>query len=91
VVHEENGHAMGTVYARFKLPKGSTGDPVLRFNFSGDFRATRNQTFALETSEGAKGTIDLIPAGPFNVLEVNFETEVKPGKIHQGDMLLVKQ
>jgi hypothetical protein len=91
VVHEENGRATGTFYARFKLPSGSTGDPVLRFNFSGDFRPTRNQTFALETSDGAKGTVDLIPGGPFNVLEVNFETEAREGKIHQGDLLLVKQ
>ncbi len=90
-VHEENGHATGTLYARFKLPPGSTGDGVLRFSFSGDFTATRNQSFALETSDGVKGTIDLIPGGPFNVLEVNFNTEVKAGKIHQGDVLLVKQ
>jgi hypothetical protein len=89
-VHEENGHATGTFYARFKLPPG-TGDPVVRFSFSGDFTATRNQTFALETGDGVKGTIDLIPGGPFNVLEVNFNTEVKAGKIHQGDVLLVKQ
>lgn len=91
VVHEENGRATGTFYGRFKLPPGSTGDPVLRFNFSGDFRATRNQTFVLQTGDGAKGTVDLIPGGPFNVLEVNFETEIKAGKVHQGDMLLVKQ
>ncbi len=91
VVHEESGRATGTFYARFKLPPGSSGDPVLRFNFSGDFRPTRNQTFALETNDGAKGSVDLIPGGPFNVLEVNFETEVKAEKIHQGDLLLVKQ
>ena len=90
-VHEENGHATGTLYARFKLPPGSTGDAVLRFSFSGEFTAARNQTFALETSDGAMGSIDLIPGGPFNVLEVNFNTEVKAGKIHQGDVLLVKQ
>jgi hypothetical protein len=89
-VHEENGHATGTFYARFKLPPG-TGDPVVRFSFSGDFAATRIQTFALETGDGVKGTIDLIPGGPFNVLEVNFNTEVRAGKIHQGDVLLVKQ
>jgi len=91
IVHEENGHATGTFSARFKLPPGSAEDPVLRFSFSGELRATRYQTFALETGDGAKGTIELIPGGPFNVLEVNFETEVKAGKIHQGDLLLVKQ
>ncbi len=91
VVHEENGKATGTFYARFKLPRGSTGDPLVRFDFSGDFRATRIQTFTLETSDGAKGSIDLIPGNAFNLLEVNFETEMKPGKIHLGDLLLVKK
>ena len=91
VVHEENGKATGTFYARFKLPPGSTGDPLVRFDFSGDFRATRIQTFPLETSDGAKGSIDLIPGNAFNLLEVNFETEIKPGKIHLGDLLLVKK
>jgi hypothetical protein len=90
-VHEENGHASGTFYARFKLPPGSKDDPVLRFTFSGDFTPTRIQTFPLETGDDVKGTIDLIPGGPFNVLEVNFNTEVKAGKIHQGDVLMVKQ
>jgi len=90
-VHEEDGHASGTLSARFKVPPGSAADPVLRFQFSGDFRATRNQTFALQTSDGAMGTIDLIPGGPFNVLEVNFATDAKAGKINQGDVLLVKQ
>jgi hypothetical protein len=90
-VHEEDGYASGTFYARFKVPPGSATDPVLRFQFSGDLRATRNQTFALQTSDGAMGTIDLIPGGPFNVLEVNFATDAKAGKINQGDVLLVKQ
>ena len=90
-VHEENGHATGTFFGRFKLPPGSTGDPVLRFEFSGDFRATFNQTFTVTTSDGATGTIDLIPAGAFNLIEVNFSTAIKAGKIHQGDMLLLKQ
>jgi hypothetical protein len=90
-VAEENGKATGTFYARFKLPPGSTGDPLVRFDFSGDFRGTRIQTFTLETSDGAKGTVDLIPGNAFNLLEVNFEMEIKPGKIHLGDLLLVKK
>jgi hypothetical protein len=90
-VHEQNGHASGTLSARFKLPPGSKTDPVLRFEFSGDFRATRSQTFALQTADGAMGAVELIPGGPFNVLEVNFETEAKAGKIDRGDVLLVKQ
>ena len=90
-VHEENGHATGTFYGRFKLPQGSTGDPVLRFELSGDFTATRIQTFSLITADGVIGIVQLIPGGPFNMLEVNFNTEVRPGKIHQGDVLLQKQ
>jgi hypothetical protein len=91
VVHEDSGHATGTFYARFKLPPGNTGDPVLRFEFSGDFKPTLNQTFTLTTNEGASGTVDLKPGIAFNELEVNFTTELQPGKAHQGDMVLLKQ
>jgi len=91
VVNEDNGHATGTLSARFKLPPGSTGDPTLRFDFSGDFQPTRNQSFDLLTSDGAKGTVELIPASAFNLLEVNFRTELKEGKIRQSDVVLVKK
>src|SRR5581483_2765651 len=80
VVHEENGHADGTLFARFKTVPGSKDDPVLRFDFSGEFKGTRNQVFPRETSDGAKGTIELIPGPAFNLLEVNFQTEPKPNK-----------
>jgi hypothetical protein len=91
VVHEENGQGTGTLFARFKLPAGSTGDPTLRFDFSGPFKNTRSQSFNLETSDGAKGTIELIPGPAFNLLEVNFTTETRPGKVHQANFLLVKK
>ncbi len=91
VVHEDSGHAAGTFYARFKLPPGGAGDPVLRFEFSGDFKPTLKQTFTLTTNEGASGTVDLNPGVAFNELEVNFTTDLKPGKVHQGDMVLLKQ
>lgn len=91
VVHEENGHADGTLFARFKLPPGSAGDAELRFDFSGDFENSRNQVFNLLTSEGAKGTIELIPGPAFNLLEINFQTEARPGKVHQGNAVLVKK
>ncbi len=91
IVHEENGVAKGTVFGRFKLPPGSTGDPVLRFDFSGPFQSTRNQVFSLVTSEGTKGTVELIPGPAFNLLEVNFQTEPKPGKVRQADVVLVKK
>jgi hypothetical protein len=91
VVHEENGQAAGTLYARFKLPPGSLGDPILRFDFAGSFQNARSQSFSLETSEGAKGAIELIPGPAFNLLEVNFSTETRPGKVRQGNFLLVKK
>jgi hypothetical protein len=91
LVHEEDGHVKGSAFARFKLPPGSTGDPVLRFDFTGDFQPTRNQVFNLVTAEGAKGTIELIPGPAFNLLEVNFQTEMKAGKIRVADVVLVKK
>ena len=91
VVHEENGQAAGTLYARFKLPPGSSGDPILRFDFVGSFQNARSQSFSLETSEGAKGTIELIPGPAFNLLEVNFTTEARPRKVRQANFLLVKR
>jgi hypothetical protein len=91
LVHAENGRATGSAFGRFKLPPGSTGDPILRFDFSGEFQPTRRQVFDLVTAEGAKGTIELIPGPAFNLLEVNFQTEPKPGKVRQADVVLVKK
>jgi hypothetical protein len=91
LVTEENGRATGTAFARFKLPPGSKGDPILRFDFSGQFQSSRRQVFNLVTTDGAKGTIELIPGSAFNLLEVNFQTEAKPGKIRQADVVLVKK
>jgi hypothetical protein len=91
VVHEENGRAAGTLYARFKLPPGSSGDPTLRFDFLGSFQDARSQSFRLVTSEGATGTVELIPGPAFNLLEVNFSTEARPGKVRQANFLLVKK
>lgn len=88
MVTENNGRAEGTLVARFK---GTGGDPVLRFNFSGEFKNMRNQTFNLETTDGAKGTIELIPGPAFNLLEINFQTEPRPGKVQQGNVVLVKK
>lgn len=88
VIHEENGRADGTLFGRFKV---SSGDPVIRFDFSGEFQKTRNQIFHLQTSDGAKGTVELIPGPAFNLLEIDFQTESKSGKIRQGNFLLVKK
>jgi hypothetical protein len=88
---EDNGHASGTLAARFKLPGGSTDDPVVRLTFSGDFSNHRNQVFELQTPEGAKGRIELIPGTAFNLLEINFLIEAGPGKIRQGNAVLIKK
>ncbi len=90
-VNETGGHVQGTLSARFKLPPGSTNDPAVLFSFSGDFNNTYTQVFNLTTNAGAKGTVELIPGPAFNLLEVNFQIEPSPGKIHQGNFLLVKQ
>jgi hypothetical protein len=91
VVREDNGYCQGTVEGKFVLPRGSTLDPQLRFTFSGAFQNTVRQTFPLETSDGAKGTIDLIPGGAFNLIEINIEIEAKPGKVRQANLVLIKK
>lgn len=88
---EDSGNASGTLAARFKVPQGSTDDPIVRFTFSGDFRNTRNQVFELQSSDGSKGRIELIPGTAFNLLEINFLIEAGPGKIRQGNAVLVKK
>lgn len=91
VVNEQNGHVTGTLYARFVLPPGSPGDPVLRFEFEGDLQPQRNQVFPLRTAEGATGSIELIPGPAFNLLEVNFQTTPVPNKVRTGNFLLLKK
>jgi hypothetical protein len=91
VVREDNGRCDGRMVARFLLPPGSAGDPVLRFEFSGDFKNSARQTFALTTSDGATGTIDLIPAGAFNLLEINVQIAANPGKVRQANVMLIKK
>jgi len=91
VVREDGGHATGTLFARFKIPPGTAGDPEIRFDFSGDFGPTRMQRMTIETSDGATGTIELIPGPAFNLLEVNFQTNGPAGKIRQGNFVLLKK
>jgi len=91
VVREENGRAGGTLTARFKLPPGNAGDAEIQFKFEGTFQSSRQQTFAVTTNGGAKGTLELIPGPAFNLLEVNFSTDEKPGTVRQANFLLVKK
>lgn len=89
MVQEQNGHADGTLNARFKV---ASGDPVLRFVFTGEFKDTRTQVFSLETNDGSRGTLELIPGPAVNLLEINFQiADAKPGKIRQGNMLLLRK
>jgi len=90
-VREENGHVTGSFNARFKIAAAKAPDPVVRFNFEGDLTANRNQIFNLRTAEGLTGTIELIPGPAFNLLEVNFQTEMRPNRIRSGNFLLVKK
>ncbi|MBZ5636258.1 MAG: hypothetical protein LAO55_24275 [Acidobacteriia bacterium] len=91
VVHEQDGHADGTLFARFKQSSGSATDPLVRFDFQGDFAATPVQRFKLVTSDGAQGTVELIPGPAFNLLEVNFQTDPQANKIRTGNFILVKK
>ena len=95
LLREDNGQAKGTLFVRFKLPANNLADPVVRFDFGGAFQSTRNQTFFVVTSKGAKGTVELIPGPAFNLLEVSFSMEGqpgdKPGAIREGNFLLIKK
>lgn len=90
-VREENGQLKGSFSGRFHVPAGGKVDPVVRFDFSGPLTSARTQTLQLLTADAAKGTIDLIPGGAFNLLEINFHTDAKAGKIQQGNMVLLKK
>ncbi len=92
VVREKNGQCDGRMLAKFILPPGSTGDPLLRFEFAGEFKNSARQTFPLTTSDGAKGTIELIPGTAFNLLEINVQiADAKQGKIRKANVVLVKK
>jgi hypothetical protein len=90
-VHEQNGHADGTLLGRFKPSPGSVTDPSVRFAFQGDLGGTAIQKFTLFTSDGIRGTLELIPGPAFNLLEVNFQTDPQANKIRSGNFILVKK
>ena len=89
-IREDNGHLMGGLSVRFK-PASGTESGLMQFGFSGELRGTSVQTFSLETKNGEKGTIELIPGATPNTLEVNFHTTRSDGKTQSGNMILVKR
>jgi len=88
-VREENGQAKGTLVVRFQVPPGGVIEQSLRFTFEGPFQKTRNQSFPLVTSAGAKGVVELIPSSVFNLLAVTYKIDTTPAR--QGDFLVVKK
>ena len=89
LVREEGGQIFGTLSARF-LVTGKV-DPNVRFDFSGPVHETGPETFPLQASEGAKGTVELIPGTAPNLLEVNFKLDGPPGKVREAGVVLVKR
>jgi hypothetical protein len=90
-VHEDNGRATGTFTVRFKFPASSALDPLLHGDFEGTFQSAPTQAFSVVTSDGGKGTIELIPGSAFNLLEVNLTMEPRPGKVPHANFVLVKK
>jgi hypothetical protein len=89
-IREDNGHLMGGLSVRFKPGPGALSVPF-QFGFGGDLRGASLQTFAIETRNGDKGTIELIPGAAPNMLEVNFHARLSDGRTQSGNMILVKR
>ena len=89
-IREDNGHLMGGLSVRFK-PAFGIESGLLQFGFSGDLRSASVQTFSLETKNGDRGTIELIPGAAPNTLEVNFHVRRSDGRTQAGNMILVKR
>jgi len=90
-VKEDGGNLTGTLNARFWPFADIKAVTTVRFEFSGTFGTARVQSFPLVTSDGAKGSIDLIPGPAFNLLEINFYTDRVPGKLSRGNLLLIRK
>lgn len=102
-MHSDNGHVTGRFRTKFRVPPGVTLDPIVEFTFEGDYQAARTQSFPFVTSDGAKGTLELIPATTFNLLEISFVTDTpaggapanskdaKPNKITRGNFFLIRK
>ena len=91
LIRESNGQAKGTLIVWFKVAPTSKTEPAVRFDFAGPFQNSRNQSFPLITSNGAAGTVELVPGNVYNMIQVRFTTGDKPETIRQADFLLIKK
>ena len=94
VVREENGKLSGVFSAKFRPNiAGTKFDPLLEFQFRGDYQSARGQTLELLTSLGEKGQLTLNSVQAFNLLEVIFSIDGKTGtgKITQGNFFLIRK
>lgn len=80
-IRESGGNISGTLSARFTGPART-----IKFDFQGAIQQAKSQTFPLQTSDGATGTVELIPGTAFNLLEVNFQAA---GAV--GNLILLKK
>jgi len=90
-VRNDNGYIIGTLAIRFKSASKGEIEPLLRFAFGGDLHNAARPTFNLESKDGGKGTIELIPGAAPNRLEVNFQAGREPGKALSADIVLDKR
>jgi hypothetical protein len=90
-VRNDNGYIIGTLAVRFKSVSKGGSEPLLRFAFGGDLHNAARPTFNLESKDGGKGTIELIPGAAPNRLEVNFQAGQEPGRVLSADMMLDKR
>ena len=77
MVHEQNGHVDGTLCGAIQACRpAAPDDPLVRFDFAGDFGATAESAIpAGDQRRNARAPIELIPGPAFNLLEVNFQTD----------------
>ena len=82
---------MGGLSVRFK-PGLGTESGLLQFGFSWKTSgARRSKPFSIETKNGDRGTIELIPGSAPNMLEVNFHVRRSDGKTQSGNVILGKR
>jgi hypothetical protein len=91
MVHEQNGQVDGSLNVRFKAGPSVPTDRDVHFNFAGSLQTTRNQVFLIQNTTGDKGAIELIPGTAFNLLQVKFGLDERPGKISSADFVLLKK